>query len=59
MEDLHDFLATGYQYAEVVDAEHFYNNNNDLRRAIQMCIETHNLPIFVFMYAGKTYVERI
>ena len=55
--DLEKFLKTGYQYAIVNDT--FYNNNNDLRRAIQSCIEYNDMPIAVFMYGGITYVERL
>lgn len=55
--DLEKFLKTDYQYAIVHD--NFYNNNNDLRRAIQSCIEYHDLPIAVFMHDGITYVERL
>lgn len=55
--DLLEFLATGYEYAQVED-DH-YNNNNDLRRAIQSCIEYNDLPIAVFMYRGITYVQRL
>lgn len=57
--DLLKFLDTGFQYAEVKDDEGHYNNNNDLRRAIQTCIQYNNLPIIVFMYSGRTYVERL
>lgn len=57
--DLLEFLATGYEYAEVKDDEHRYNNNNDLRRAIQSCIEYNDLPIAVFMFQGITYVQRL
>lgn len=57
--DLLEFLATGYEYAEVKDDEHHYNNNNDLRRAIQGCIEYNDLPIAVFMFQGVTYVQRL
>ena len=53
------FISTGYKYAEVIDNENHYNNNNDLRRAIQDCINRNNLPIRVFMWRGKTYIERI
>ena len=56
-ENLEKFLSTGYQYAKVSDD--YYNNNNDLRRAIQGCIEYHDMPIAVFMYGGITYVERL
>lgn len=56
-DDLEKFLKTSYQYAIVNDT--FYNNNNDLRRAIQNCIECHDLPIAVFMHNGITYVERL
>jgi hypothetical protein len=56
-EELEGFIAAGYQYAKVSDRH--YNNNNDLRRAIQSCIEYHDLPIAVFMYNGITYVERL
>lgn len=56
-EELEKFIATGYQYAVVHDD--FYNNNNDLRRAIQGCIEYHDMPIAVFMHDGITYVERL
>lgn len=55
--ELEKFLATGYQYAKVSDD--YYNNNNDLRRAIQSCAEYHDLPIAVFMHDGITYVERL
>jgi len=56
-EDLEKFLSAGYQYAKVSD--NYYNNNNDLRRAIQSCIENYDLPIIVFMRDGITYVERL
>lgn len=56
-QDLLEFLATGYEYAQVED-DH-YNNNNDLRRAIQSCIEYNDLPIAVFMHQGITYVQRL
>lgn len=56
-EELKRFLATGYQYAKVSD--NYYNNNNDLRRAIQSCIGYYDLPIAVFMHDGITYVERL
>lgn len=55
--DLINFLKSGYQYAEANDD--YYNNNNDLRRAIQQRIELHNLPIAVFMKNGITYIERL
>lgn len=55
--DLVDFLKSGYKYAKVEDD--YYNNNNDLRRAIQHYIEAHNLPIAVFMKNGITYIERL
>ncbi len=58
-DDLDKFLATGYRYAKVEDTEGHYNNNNDLRRAIQACINLNNLPIVVFMYKGLTYVENL
>jgi hypothetical protein len=57
--DLLEFLATGYQYARVDDNEGCYNNNNDLRRAIQSCIKLNALPMVVFMFQGITYVERL
>lgn len=57
--DLLEFLATGYEYAEVKDDDGYYNNNNDLRRAIQSCIEYNDLPIAVFMYQGITYIQRL
>lgn len=57
--DLLEFLATGYEYAEVRDDQHHYNNNNDLRRVIQGCIEYNDLPITVFMHKGVTYVQRL
>lgn len=56
---LMQFLETGYQYAEVIDDEGRYNNNNDLRRAIQYCIKMNDLPIVVFMYKGVTYIEKL
>ena len=56
-ENLEKFLSTGYQYAKVSD--NHYNNNNDLRRAIQSCIENYDLPIAIFMRDGITYVERL
>lgn len=57
--DLMEFLATGFQYARVDDTEGYYNNNNDLRRAIQSCIKSNELPMVVFMFQGITYVERL
>ena len=57
--DLLEFLATGYQYAKVIDTDGHYNNNNDLRRVIQGCIEYNDLPIMVFMHKGVTYVQRL
>lgn len=55
--DLINFLKSRYKYAEVEDD--YYNNNNDLRRAIQHYIESHDLPIAVFMKNGITYIERL
>lgn len=55
--DLIDFLKSGYKYAAVEDD--YYNNNNDLRHAIQHYIEAYNLPIAVFMKNGITYIERL
>lgn len=55
--DLIEFLGTKYEYAIVEDD--YYNNNNDLRRAIQHCVETNDLPIAVFMKNGITYIERL
>lgn len=55
--DLMDFLRSRYKYAKVEDD--YFNNNNDLRRAIQYCIEFNNLPIAVFMKNGITYIERL
>lgn len=56
-DDLMSFLKSKYKYAEVRDD--YYNNNNDLRRAIQYCIELNDLPIAVFMRNGITYIERL
>lgn len=56
-DDLVRFIKSKYKYAVVEDD--YYNNNNDLRRAIQTCIENHDLPIAVFMKNGITYVERL
>lgn len=56
-EDLLRFLKSKYKYARVEDS--YYNNNNDLRRAIQYCIEFNNMPIAVFMKDGITYIERL
>lgn len=58
-EELNKFISLGYQYARVDDTEGHYNNNNDLRRAIQTCIIKNDLPIAVFMYKGITYLERL
>ena len=55
--DLMDFLRSRYKYAKVEDD--YCNNNNDLRRAIQYCIECNDLPIAVFMKNGITYIERL
>lgn len=55
--DLLRFLKSRYKYARVEDS--YYNNNNDLRRAIQYCIEFNNMPITVFMKDGITYIERL
>lgn len=55
--DLTDFLKSRYKYAKVEDS--YYNNNNDLRRAIQYCIELNNMPIVVFMKNGITYIESL
>lgn len=52
-----EFIASGYDYAKVEDE--WYNNNNDLRRAIQSCIEINELPLMVFMRNGITYVGRL
>ena len=57
--ELQKFLSSGYEYARVDDTEGYYNNNNDLRRAIQNCIKTNDLPMVVFMFQGITYVERL
>lgn len=56
-DDLMRFLKSKYKYAEVRDD--YYNNNNDLRRAIQHYIEFNDLPIAVFMKNGITYIERL
>lgn len=55
--DLTNFLKSRCKYAEVED--NHYNNNNDLRRAIQYCIESNDLPIAVFMKNGITYIENL
>lgn len=52
-----EFIASGYDYAKAEDE--WYNNNNDLRRAIQSCIEINELPLMVFMRNGITYVGRL
>lgn len=36
-----------------------YNNNNDLRRAVQEAIRNNSLPLKVFMINGYVYVRRI
>lgn len=53
---LREFILSGKHMARVSDD--YYNNNNDLRRAIQQCIEDNHLPIHVFMKYGRTYIER-
>lgn len=58
-EELNKFLASKADCALVIDEEGHYNNNNDLRRAIQTCINLNNLPLIVFMFQGNTYVERL
>lgn len=50
------FMDSGYTFCRVEDD--YYNNNNDLRRAIQSVIEVKNMPIHVFMKAGNTYIEK-
>lgn len=54
--ELEEFIKSSKEIARVEDNR--YNNNNDLRRAIQYCIEANNLPLHVFMKYGKTYIER-
>ena len=49
-EELRKFLESGVDCALVIDEEGHYNNNNDLRRAIQTCINLNNLPLIVFMF---------
>ena len=51
-----EFMNSNYTFCRVEDPH--YNNNNDLRRAIQSVIDTKNLPIHVFMKHGDTYVEK-
>lgn len=54
--DLLKFINSNDQLCRVEDD--YYNNNNDLRRAIQSVIEVKNLPIHVFMKSGMTYIEK-
>lgn len=56
LKKLEAFINSGEQIVRVEDDR--FNNNNDLRRSIQHCIENNGLPIHVFMKYGKTYIER-
>lgn len=56
--DLIQFINSDKELARVEDEANFYNNNNDLRRAIQYCIEHYNMPIHVFMKYEKVYVQK-
>lgn len=51
-----EFMDSDYTFCRVEDPH--YNNNNDLRRAIQSVIDIKNMPIHVFMKHGNTFVEK-
>lgn len=54
------FLHNNSECMEVIDDENFYNNNNDLRRALQHRIKKSNFDkkIEAFMINGKVYLRR-
>lgn len=56
LRDLKWFIKSPNTFCRVEDP--YYNNNNDLRRAIQSVIECNDLPIHVFMKHGNTYIEK-
>lgn len=52
------FIKTGFVCARIVDDEFKFNNNNDLRRALQNVVDLKEMNLKVFMLNGSVYLRR-
>lgn len=53
------FLSSNEYLVKVIDDCGDFNNNNDMRRTIQSCIERNGYNLKVFMSSGVVFLRRM